>query len=151
MVFLQDLYHAHIQHIAKVNKWYTYGECAPDYRAWLRAETYLRLDMLITNLQIAFLPNCILPGDSAVLELVSRQTGLPIIQAHRFSFAEALVALQPALEAVKIPPALRQYPPHVLKIIKNEQWNSQIELPPYSRDEWDHSLMKKCLDKHMHR
>lgn len=50
-VFLKSLYQAHVLNVAATNRWCNSPEMLPDYRAWLRAETYLRLDILISELQ----------------------------------------------------------------------------------------------------
>ncbi|ELV1713920.1 hypothetical protein QNR57_003157 [Escherichia coli] len=127
--------------------------CAPDrlfepsdYRAWLRAETYLRLDILISELQKETASIHNLQGIDAVRILVSRHSALSIIEVRHLSFSELIFLLQPALESANIPPEVIQYPPHVDEQLQDVPYNQRAGLTPCSEAEWDHSLLKKYQD-----
>ncbi|EHF6858668.1 hypothetical protein OOO72_003277 [Salmonella enterica] len=152
MDFLKSLYHAHIFHIARTNGWITDGEGVPDYRAWLRAEIYLRLDLLIAELHQS------LPvyhggpdGRAAVSYLVSSRTGCSPSEASQLSFSEALFALHSDLEAVNIPEEVLAYPPHIQDALLSMQSNQHVQLPPCSEAEWDHSYLKKYQEMYKQR
>lgn len=70
----------------------------------LRAETYLRLDILISELQKETASIHNLQGIDAVRILVSRHSALSIIEVRYLSFSELIFLLQPALESANIPP-----------------------------------------------
>ncbi|CAD6040699.1 ECs1072 family phage-associated protein [Escherichia coli] len=147
MYFLKSLYRAHVLKVAAINHWQDgTDEMLPDYRAWLRAETYLRLDMLINALQkeAASIHNP--QGVGAVRVLVSRHSALSISEVNQLSFSELIFLLQPALESVNIPSEVLWYPPHVNQQLKSAQDNRHAGLTPCSEVEWDHTLLKKYQD-----
>ncbi|EEJ5468911.1 hypothetical protein AU693_001837 [Salmonella enterica subsp. diarizonae] len=142
--FLKSLYQAHIFHIARIKGWATDGEGVPDYRSWLRAEVYLRLDLLIAELHQSLPTYQGIPeGRAAVNYLVSSRTECSPFEAAQLSFSEALFALRSDLEAVNIPQELLTYPSHVLEALNNLQSTQHVQLPPCSEDEWDQSYLKK--------
>lgn len=142
--FLKSLYQAHIFHIARIKGWAINGEGVPDYRSWLRAEVYLRLDLLIAELHQSLPTYQGIPeGRAAVNYLVSSRTECSPSEAAQLSFSEALFALRSDLEAVNIPQELLAYPPHVLDALHDLQSNQHVQFPPCSEDEWDQSYLKK--------
>ncbi|HFF9409309.1 TPA: hypothetical protein ACGFB9_002899 [Escherichia coli] len=146
MYFLKSLYQAHVLNVAAKNRWCNSPEMLPDYRAWLRAETYLRLDMLINALQKEAPSIQPLQGVGAVRVLVSHHNALSVTEVRHLSFAELIFLLQPALESANIPPGVIQYPPHVDEQLQDVPYNQRAVLPPCSEAEWDHSLLKKYQD-----
>ncbi|EEC7187121.1 hypothetical protein A8327_004805 [Escherichia coli] len=146
MYFLKSLYQAHVLNVAATNRWCNSPEMLPDYRAWLRAETYLRLDILISELQKETASIHNLQGIDAVRILVSRHSALSIIEVRHLSFSELIFLLQPALESANIPPEVIQYPPHVDEQLQDVPYNQRAGLTPCSEVEWDHSLLKKYQD-----
>ncbi|EIT4515427.1 hypothetical protein L2D43_003926 [Escherichia coli] len=147
MSFLKSLYRAHILKVAATNPWQEgTDEMLPDYRAWLRAETYLRLDMLINDLQKEAPSTQTLQGVGAVRVLVSRHNALSVTEVRQLSFAELIFLLQPALESVNIPSEVFRYPPHVNQQLQAAQDNRHAGLTPCSEAEWDHSLLKRYQD-----
>ncbi|EAA9301870.1 hypothetical protein BHZ80_19475 [Salmonella enterica] len=149
MKYLKSLYKEHVLYVTHINNWRSSLDTnQPDYRSWMRAETYLRLDVLIDDLQTACQQSHIPQGIDAVWELVFLHTGLPVAQARQFSFAESLAALRPALESQCIPPEVLEYPPYIHHQLQSLPAGQKIELPPYSKAEWNHSLLKKYQDLH---
>ncbi|HAT1683136.1 TPA: hypothetical protein I8Y21_003859 [Klebsiella oxytoca] len=144
MDFLKSLYHAHIFNVARTNNWITDGEGVPDYRSWLRAEIYLRLDLLIAELHRSS-PSYLgdLNGRAAVNYLVSSRNEYSPSEAARLSFSEALFALRSDLEAVNIPSELLVYPSHIHDALTAMQSTQHVQLPPCSDAEWDCSYLKK--------
>ncbi|EBV5082396.1 hypothetical protein DO659_03130 [Salmonella enterica subsp. enterica serovar Minnesota] len=146
MDYLKDLYHAHVLRVAHINNWFTVPrkEKRPDYRAWLRAETYLRLDILISNLQKTTPPGCQIPeGYDAVRLLVSLHSGLSIVQSHKLSFTESLHVLLPELDAIKISQWTLELPTCVRNQLFLCQDRKLLSLPRPYRDEWDHTLLAR--------
>lgn len=132
-IFLKSLYQAHVLNVAATNRWCNSPEMLPDYRARLRAETYLRLDILISELQKETASIHNLQGIDAVRILVSRHSALSIIEVRHLSFSELIFLLQPALESANIPPEVIQYPPHVDEQLQDVPYNQRAGLTPLLR------------------
>ncbi|EOG2982317.1 hypothetical protein ACK86M_004930, partial [Salmonella enterica] len=97
----RNLFMAHLFHIANINHWKTTDELLPDYRAWLRADLYLRLDILLLSSQSWHeASRTITEGEGALRHLVSLQTGLSDDYLSQLSFSELLRILRTNLEAV---------------------------------------------------
>ncbi|WP_420378136.1 ECs1072 family phage-associated protein [Yokenella regensburgei] len=121
--------------------WVTQGEGIPDWRAWLRAEQLLRLDLLIMAYNSSQSGDLTpLAGHNAISHILRLQTGLEAAHAASLSFADILHILQPALAAVNIPPEVQVYPEHVARSLTNAYEEHRVSLPPCSEDEWDPSL-----------
>ena len=130
MDFMKALYRAHVLRVAFINQWFFGNEQLPDWRAWVRAETYLRLDMLIHELWDAIPETQNHQSLAAVQQLVSLHTDCSAVQAVNLSFPEGLDVLRSILEGVCIPPELLVYPEHVQEQLQNVQpIRRQLVLP----------------------
>ncbi|ELC8786533.1 hypothetical protein RJV04_000793 [Salmonella enterica] len=147
MNFLKSLYHAHVWHVARVNHWYQ-TDNTPDYRAWLRAMLYLRLDIRIAELYRTR-PDDQSPlfGRDAVNYLTALHTSTPITQISTFSFDKTLLLLNPSLKSTKISHIIYPIPYHIQFAIQDMNEFPHCGLPPCTENEWDSSILKKRLQK----
>lgn len=135
---------AHLFHVADINNWKATDELLPDYRAWLRADLYLRLDILLLSSQSWHeASRTITEGDVALRRLVSLQTSLSDDCLSQLSFSELLLILRTDLEAVNTQEALPRIPPHVAHEIEALQPDPHELLPPCSVEEWNYSLLMR--------
>lgn len=147
MDFLKNLYHAHIWHVASASHWYQ-PDGTPDYRAWLRAMLYLRLDIRIAELYRT-MPDDHAPlfGRDAVNYLTALHSSVTISQASVFSFDKALLLLNPYLKSTKISWIINPIPHHIKIALQETHEFPHCGLPPCHKNEWDPSILKKRLQK----
>ncbi|MBL5825389.1 ECs1072 family phage-associated protein [Serratia fonticola] len=148
MDFLAQLYRNHVWSIAKTKGWHTEGDAMPTYRAWIRAEQMLRLDVLIiehrNQFATAWEP---LLGYKALTHLLFVRTGWSPQEIEKLSFSETLLVLQQDLVNVQIPQGVLIVPDSVrwsLECEVSQQDPCRIEWPPCSEDEWDPTLAEKA-------
>lgn len=142
------VYRFHVWKLAEIHNWFTEGDSVPCYRAWLRAEHLLRLDILLAEQRDALGTKWEpLFGRAGLNHLVFSRTGWSPAQVQQLSFADILLVLQKDLVAVKIPEKVLGLPDSVLWSDEYElygQTEYRIELPPYLESEWDHTHAEKA-------
>lgn len=144
MESVKSLFMSHLFHITRLNNWTATDENLPDYRAWLRAELYLRLDTLLLSSQNWHkVSREITAGEGALLHLVSLRSEQSVDRLSQLSFAELLRILQPDLEEVNIQWALPGIPPHVSAVLDTQRFDTHELLPPCSAAEWNYPLLMK--------
>ncbi|MCZ0714391.1 hypothetical protein [Klebsiella quasipneumoniae] len=145
---LSRVYRFHVWKMAKIHNWFTEGDSLPFYRAWLRAEHLLRLDILLAEHREAFGTKWEpLFGRKGLNHLVFSRTGWGPDQVQQLSFADILLVLQKDLAAVKIPEKVLELPDSVRWTDEYElygQTEYRIELPPCLEREWDHTQAEKA-------
>lgn len=141
---LKSLFTQHARNIARYRKWSSEGEFIPTLKSWLRAEQFLRLDMLIMRYRNKH-PSAWAPmkGFDALNQLVFSRTGWTLDRITQLSFADKLFVLHQDLADVNIPPAALELPESVTKLLEHalhERELYQTEWPPCSEEEWDPTL-----------
>lgn len=143
--FLKNLYRHHVMHVACTNKWL--HQNPPDYRARLRAEVYLRLDILNNDLYDLMGPEISKAEHlDAVHYLICFHTDLSEAQVAQLSFGESLELLLPFLEGVCIPQGVLEYPQEIPRQQQGLQSCWRDQLPLCSPGEWDRSRLMKLRD-----
>ncbi|EQA4952885.1 ECs1072 family phage-associated protein [Salmonella enterica subsp. diarizonae serovar 47:i:z53] len=147
---LQDLYDAHARHVAEVNDWYDEKGKMPLYRAFVRAEQLLRLDVLIAQYQDKFATTWEpVIGRVAINHLLFSKTSREpdqVEKVRKIAFPDIFFLLHEDLVNVEIPSGTLE----LLDSVKQSQEYLRhyterypIELPPCSENEWDHLLSMK--------
>lgn len=147
MSVLQGLFESHASNIAKVKGWYSHGEHTPTLKAWVRAEQFVRLDILLMEHRQEFATQWEpLLDYSALTHLVFVRTGWTPEQISHLSFDEILLVLQRDLSKVNISSEELQYPEDVANELQEmRQSQRQIEWPPHSDEEWDPSFCEIAM------
>ncbi|EMW2203321.1 MULTISPECIES: ECs1072 family phage-associated protein [Enterobacteriaceae] len=141
---LKSLFTQHARNIARYRKWSSEEDFIPALQSWLRAEQFLRLDILIMRYRNKH-PSVWAPmkGFDALNQLVFSRTGWMPARISQLSFAEKLFVLHRDLADVNIPQEVLELPALVTESLKHamhEQELYQTEWPPCSEEEWDPSL-----------
>lgn len=142
MSVLQSLFESHSRNIAKAHGWFSRGEALPTFKAWLRAEQLVRLDVLLAEhrVEYASLWEPLL-GGRALTHLLYLRTGWSPDQISQLLLDDILLLLQLDLAVVNIPEEELRYPDYVQAELKQLiQGPYQIEWPHHSEEEWDPSL-----------
>lgn len=146
---LTTLFREHAYQVAMKNGWHTEGECIPTYRAWLRAEQFLRLDILLAEHRAKYAtlweP---MPSRKALHHYLFVHNELTPKQTNQLSLAEILLVLHADLAGVNIPEEVLESPCNGTRdplAVLHEKFPLQTELPLCSDDEWDPLLAEKVL------
>lgn len=145
---LSRVYRFHVWNMAKIHQWFNEGDSLPFYRAWLRAEHLLRLDILLAEHREAFgTKREPLFGITGLNHLVFSRTGWSPDRVQQLSFADILLVLQKDLANVKIPEMVLELPDSVRWSDEYElygQTEYRIELPPCLESEWNYTQAEKA-------
>lgn len=147
MSVLQSLFESHARNIARAHGWHSRGETLPTFKAWLRAEQLVRLDVLLMEHRQEYATDWEpLLGHNAITHLMFLRTGWTPEQISHVSFDEILLVLHLDLVKVRIPPEEIQVPQYVAAELQQlKLLPYQIEWPPHSKEEWDPSLCETAL------
>ncbi|MBG2634454.1 hypothetical protein I4552_26100 [Klebsiella michiganensis] len=147
MSVLQSLFESHARNIARAHGWHSRGETLPTFKAWLRAEQLVRLDMLLAEHREEYssLWEPLL-GKRVLTHFLHLRTGWSPEQISQLSLDDALLLLQQDLVVVNIPGEELLYPAYVQAELQQLiQCSYQIEWPPHLDEEWDPSFCEIAL------